>query len=55
VPHMSDPSKSDPDGSTNISDEKKKRTEDLPDGSLSGNATTDPDQESDTSSGGDPE
>jgi hypothetical protein len=43
------------DGSTNISDEQKKKTEDLPDGSHSGNATEDPKQDSDIDSGGEPE
>lgn len=44
-----------PDGSTNITDEQREYTEQLGDGSPSGNATDDPKQDSDTASGGDPE
>lgn len=44
-----------PDGSTNISEEQKTRTENLPDGSSSGNAVEDPKQDSDIDSGGEPE
>ncbi len=44
-----------PDGSTNISDERKQYTEQLGDGTPSGTATEDPNQESDTTSGGDPD
>lgn len=43
------------DGSTDISEEQKKQNDSLADGSPSGDATKDPDQESDTTSGGDPE
>ena len=52
---MSDTQDSTPDGSTNISQEQKKRTDELNDGSPTGNATKDPNQDSDTTSGGDPE
>jgi hypothetical protein len=44
-----------PDGSTNITEEEKTRTENLPDGSSSGNAVEDPEQDSDIDSGGEPE
>ncbi|RKR74802.1 hypothetical protein [Frondihabitans australicus] len=44
-----------PGGSTDITDEQKKRTADLGDGSPTGNATEDPQQDSDTPSGGEPE
>jgi hypothetical protein len=54
VPSMSDESPSTPDGSTDMTDEQKKHTDELSDGSPSGNATDDPQQDSDTSSGGDP-
>lgn len=43
-----------PDGSTNITDEQREYTEQLSDGSNSGNATTDPQQDSDIDSGGEP-
>jgi len=43
------------DGSTNVSDDDRRRTADLPDGSPTGNATEDPDQDSDTDSGGEPD
>lgn len=43
-----------PNGSTNISDAEQQRTDDLPDGSPTGNATEDPNQDSDTNSGGEP-
>lgn len=42
------------DGSTNVSDADRRRTADLPDGSPTGNATEDPQQDSDTDSGGEP-
>ncbi len=51
---MNDESSSTPDGSTDTTDEQKKHTDELSDGSASGNATEDPAQDSDTSSGGDP-
>ncbi len=44
-----------PDGSTDTTDAQKKHTQDLGDGSPSGDAVDDPNQESDTTSGGDPE
>lgn len=50
---MSD-TNSTPDGSTDASDEELQRTEDLPDGSGSGDATEDPHQDSDVDSGGEP-
>lgn len=40
-----------PDG---VSEEDARRTEELPDGSASGNATEDPQQDSDVDSGGEP-
>ncbi|WP_181432843.1 MULTISPECIES: hypothetical protein [unclassified Curtobacterium] len=40
-----------PDG---VTDQEAQRTEDLPDGSASGNATQDPQQDSDVDSGGEP-
>lgn len=43
-----------PDGSTNVSDAERRRTADLPDGSPTGNATEDPNQDSDIDSGGEP-
>jgi hypothetical protein len=52
---MSDTHGSTPDGSTNLSEEQKSRTENLGDGSPSGNATEDPRQDSDTASGGEPD
>lgn len=44
-----------PDGSTNISDEQKNYTDSLGDGSPTGSATTDPAQDSDAASGGEPD
>lgn len=44
-----------PDGSTDTTDEQKKHTDELGDGSPTGNATEDPNQDSDTTSGGEPE
>jgi hypothetical protein len=44
-----------PDGSTEVTDKQQAHTEDLADGSPSGDATTDPEQSSDTTSGGSPE
>jgi hypothetical protein len=44
-----------PDGSTDVTEKQQSHTEDLADGSPSGDATTDPDQSSDTTSGGSPE
>lgn len=44
-----------PDGSTEISQNREEYTEQLGDGTPTGDATEDPDQESDTTSGGDPE
>ncbi|THG29898.1 hypothetical protein [Naasia lichenicola] len=41
--------------STDTTEGQDSYTEQLPDGSPSGNATEDPEQESDTTSGGDPE
>jgi hypothetical protein len=49
VPAMSDTSSSQP------SDAEREYTEDLPDGSPSGDATEDPAQDSDHDSGGEPE
>ncbi|WIB77541.1 hypothetical protein DEJ28_00155 [Curtobacterium sp. MCPF17_002] len=43
-----------PNGSSEPTDEQAKRTEDLPDGSASGDATQDPEQDSDVDSGGEP-
>lgn len=43
-----------PDGSTNTTDEQREYTEQLSDGSNTGNATTDPEQDSDIDSGGEP-
>ncbi|WP_157887679.1 hypothetical protein [Frondihabitans sp. PAMC 28766] len=43
------------DGSTNVTDEQKKHTDSLGDGSPTGDATEDPKQDSDTTSGGEPE
>jgi hypothetical protein len=51
---MTDANESIPDGSTNISEADKKKTENLSDGSPSGDATKDPEQDSDTTSGGEP-
>lgn len=52
---MSDDStESTPDGSTNISETQRQRTAELADGSPTGNATEDPNQDSDTNSGGEP-
>lgn len=44
-----------PEGSTDPTEAQKQHTQDLPDGSPSGDATKDPDQDSDTTSGGEPE
>ena len=44
-----------PDGSTNLTDDQEEHTDDLGDGSATGTATEDPDQDTDVSSGGDPE
>lgn len=44
-----------PDGSTEATEEQIEYTEQLPDGSPSGDATEDPNQDSDTASGGEPE
>ena len=44
-----------PDGSTDITAEQAEYTEELPDGSPTGDATEDPKQDSDTTSGGEPE
>jgi hypothetical protein len=44
-----------PNGSTDRTDAQRDRTDDLPDGSVSGNATEDPDQDSDANSGGEPD
>jgi hypothetical protein len=52
---MTDATDTPKDGSTEISDEEKKHTDDLGDGSPSGDATEDPTQDSDTTSGGEPE
>lgn len=41
--------------STNPSDEEQKRTDNLGDGSPTGDATEDPAQDSDTTSGGEPD
>lgn len=44
-----------PDGSTDMTEKQQSHTADLADGSPSGDATTDPGQSSDTTSGGSPE
>ncbi|GAA1507680.1 hypothetical protein BJ978_000739 [Agromyces terreus] len=44
-----------PDGSSDVSEERAAYTERLGDGSATGHATKDPDRETDTASGGDPE
>ena len=41
-------------GSTGPTDDEREYSEDLPDGSVSGNATVDPDQDSDVDAGGEP-
>ena len=41
-------------GPDDVSDAEARRTEELPDGSASGNATQDPEQDSDVDSGGEP-
>jgi hypothetical protein len=41
-------------GSSEPTDEQREHTEDLPDGSSTGNATEDPEQDSDVDSGGEP-
>jgi hypothetical protein len=43
-----------PTGSSDPTDEQEQHTEDLPDGSASGDATEDPQQDSDVDSGGEP-
>lgn len=43
-----------PNGSTDITDEQQERTANLADGSSTGNATEDPNQDSDINSGGEP-
>lgn len=43
-----------PDGTSQPSDEELRRTEELGDGSRTGDATEDPDQDSDVDSGGEP-
>lgn len=43
-----------PHGSGQTSDEARQYTEDLPDGSRTGDATEDPEQDSDVDSGGEP-
>lgn len=53
--HNSSESTETPDGSTKISEEQKTRTENLSDGSPSGNAVEDPNQDSDIDSGGEPD
>jgi hypothetical protein len=52
---MTSPHDNSSDGSTNVSDKKKAHTDQLGDGSPTGNATEDPQQDSDTTSGGEPE
>lgn len=42
------------DGTNGPTDDELQRTEDLGDGSSTGNATEDPDQDSDVDSGGEP-
>jgi hypothetical protein len=51
----SSPSSGGDNSSTNPSDEEQKRTENLGDGSPTGDATEDPAQDSDTTSGGEPD
>jgi hypothetical protein len=41
-------------GPDDVTQAEAQRTEDLPDGSASGNATQDPEQDSDVDSGGEP-
>ncbi|WIB60273.1 hypothetical protein DEJ13_00165 [Curtobacterium sp. MCLR17_007] len=43
-----------PDGSSQPTDDEQQYTDDLPDGSSTGNATEDPAQDSDPDSGGEP-
>lgn len=43
-----------PDGSTDITKDQQERTANLADGSNTGNATEDPNQDSDINSGGEP-
>lgn len=50
-----DASPGSPDGSTEVTSKQQDHTEDLADGSETGDATTDPDQSSDVTSGGSPE
>ncbi|GAA1954882.1 hypothetical protein [Agromyces allii] len=42
-------------GSTHVSEERRRYTEQLGDGSTTGDAADDPNQETDTASGGDPD
>ncbi|MBT2503746.1 hypothetical protein [Curtobacterium sp. ISL-83] len=52
---MTDASTADtPDGSTDVSESEAARTESLGDGSSTGDATKDPQQDSDVDSGGEP-
>ena len=51
VPAMSDTTSN---GSTEPTDAERQYTEDLPDGSSTGDATKDPQQDSDVDSGGEP-
>lgn len=44
-----------PDGSTNVTDEQQEYTEQLGDGTPSGSATENPNEDSDTVSGGEPD
>ena len=44
-----------PDGSTDVTEEQKEYTEELGDGTRTGDATEDPNQDSDVTSGGDPD
>ena len=44
-----------PDGSTNVTADQQEYTEQLGDGTPSGSATEDPNQDSDTVSGGEPD
>lgn len=44
-----------PDGSTELTEEQEKYTENLGDGTRTGDATEDPNQDSDVTSGGDPD
>jgi hypothetical protein len=44
-----------PDGSTNVTSRQQDQTDSLADGSQSGDATTDPEQSNDITSGGSPD